>query len=146
MRCVLDADASHSTPSVHRGEDDPLPSSLASCVDVINSAEYRERHGIVPTFPPKVIFVPSSRIFPCVPRRISNVSPTYLVRISCHSVLCKCVERCVKRYVETCMKRCVGYILTLFPWEFRDTHSRDVDPIVSICCRRRNSMMTNLEF
>ena len=41
---------------------------------------------------PKVIFAPSPRIFPCVPRRISDVSPTYLVRISCqHGVLCKFV-------------------------------------------------------
>ena len=34
--------------------------------------------------------------FHVTPRRISGASPAYLVRISCHSVLCKCVERCAE--------------------------------------------------
>ena len=34
--------------------------------------------GMDHTFSPKVIFVPSSRIFPCIPRRISDASLTHL--------------------------------------------------------------------
>ena len=51
-----------------------------------------EMLGMGQTFSPKVIFVPSPRIFPCIPRRISDVSLAYLiVYLMSDSVLCKLV-------------------------------------------------------
>ena len=42
------------------------------------SLEINRVRRVSHTFSPKVIFVPSSRIFPCIPRRISDACLTYL--------------------------------------------------------------------
>ena len=84
---------------------------IAPSLSTGKGVRHRLQRGLVKvtyTFFPKVIFVPSPapcpRIFPCNPPthlwRISEVSllTLHLMRISCHSVFCKCVV--VERRVE----------------------------------------------